>query len=109
MVKSRAQWLDEGERPTKFFCALENKNFLDKTIKKIHDDDDKIVTDQKAILTTIGKYYTKLFENRDTELNKAALNDFFKTQTANGLSDNKRNSIEGPLTLSERTQKNEKR
>ena len=34
MIRSRAQWLDEGERPTKFFCALETKNFLDKTIKK---------------------------------------------------------------------------
>ena len=34
MIRSRAQWIDEGERPTKFFCALETKNFLDKTIKK---------------------------------------------------------------------------
>ena len=68
MVRSHAQWLDEGERPTKKFCTLENKNFLDKTIKKIHDDNDKIVTDQKSILTTIGKYYTKLLENRDADL-----------------------------------------
>ena len=34
MIRSRTQWIDEGERPTKYFCALENKNFLDKTIKK---------------------------------------------------------------------------
>ena len=26
MIMSRTQWLDEGERPTKYFCALENQN-----------------------------------------------------------------------------------
>ena len=25
MIRSRTQWLDEGERPTKYFCGLETK------------------------------------------------------------------------------------
>ena len=47
MIRSRAQWIDEGERPTKFFCALETNNFLDKTIKKVHTINHEIITDQK--------------------------------------------------------------
>ena len=30
IIRSGAQWLDEGERPTKKNCAFENKKFLDK-------------------------------------------------------------------------------
>ena len=34
-VRSRVQWLHEGERPTKYFCSLEQHNYLNKTIKKV--------------------------------------------------------------------------
>ena len=101
MIRSRAQWFDEGERPTKFFCALENRNFLDKTIKKINDSSNNIITDQKSILETIKEYYSKLFQNHDADLDKPALEEFFKNENPTKLSDNKRDSIEGELTLSE--------
>ena len=32
-VRSRIQWLSEGEKPSKTFCTLETKNYIDKTIK----------------------------------------------------------------------------
>ena len=50
MIRSRVQWIIEGEKPTNFFCGLENKNYIDKTIKKLVDIDQNIITDQK-------KYY----------------------------------------------------
>ena len=33
MVQSRLEWIDEGERPTKYLCALDHKNFINKTVK----------------------------------------------------------------------------
>ena len=32
IVRSRMQWLSEGEKPTKFFCKMENRNYLVKNI-----------------------------------------------------------------------------
>ena len=32
IVRSRMQWLSEGERPTKFFCKMETRNYLEKNI-----------------------------------------------------------------------------
>ena len=29
-VRSRIQWLQQGEKPSKYFCNLENQNFTDK-------------------------------------------------------------------------------
>jgi hypothetical protein len=34
LVRSRAQWVDEGEKPTKYFCGLESKNYTSKIIPK---------------------------------------------------------------------------
>ena len=34
-VRSRTQWNIEGEKPTKYFCSLETKNYLSKTIKHL--------------------------------------------------------------------------
>ena len=32
-IRSRAKWVDEGEKPTKYFCHLESRNYLNKTKK----------------------------------------------------------------------------
>ena len=34
MIRSKARWVEEGEKPTKYFCHLESRNYLNKTIKK---------------------------------------------------------------------------
>ena len=34
IVRSRLQWLQQGKKPSRFFMNLENKNFVEKTIKK---------------------------------------------------------------------------
>ena len=35
MIRSRTRWIEEGEKPSKYFCNLESRNVLNKTIKKI--------------------------------------------------------------------------
>ena len=49
MIRSRTKWLDEGEKPTKYFCVLETKNYVNKTIKKLKVND-SIITDQDKIM-----------------------------------------------------------
>ena len=33
IVRSRVQWLQHGQKPSKLFCSLENKHFTEKTVK----------------------------------------------------------------------------
>ena len=47
MIRSRMQWLTEAEKPTSYFCKLENTNFVNKTIKKLNLTNDSIITEQK--------------------------------------------------------------
>ena len=65
LVRSRLQWLNEGERPSRYFCSLEKRNFIDKTIKKVSDG--SFVTEQKQVLHHIRKFYADLFNDKNVQ------------------------------------------
>ena len=35
IIRSKALWVDEGEKPTKYFCNLGSRNYVNKTIQKL--------------------------------------------------------------------------
>ena len=65
ITRSRMQWLMEGERPTTYFCGLEKKNYVEKTIRKVQNHEGKILTNQIEILAEISHFYAKLFGKPD--------------------------------------------
>ena len=67
-VRSRIQWLNQGEKPTQFFCNLENRNFTDKTIRNIILQNGKMIFEQNEILNEVKNYYQNLFKSRDDKL-----------------------------------------
>ena len=66
ITRARIQWLDQGEKPTSFFCKLESKQFTEKTIRKLQLDNGSIINDQEMILKEVQKYYTNLFKEKET-------------------------------------------
>ena len=67
------QWLKDGERASKYPSNLENKNFIEKTIKKVTLEDGNVVTQQEKILDQIQQYYCRLFENKDHLLDNVVI------------------------------------
>ena len=61
MVRSRAKWIDEGEKPTNYFCGLESKNFTSKIIPKVEKEDGTIINNQFEILNENKSFYEKLY------------------------------------------------
>ena len=49
-VRSRAKWIEEGEKPSSYFCNLEKRNYVNKIIHRIEQDDVHTITCQKEIL-----------------------------------------------------------
>ena len=64
-IRSRMQWLHEGEKPTAFFCKLENKNCSEKIIRKVQTRDRTVITEQEKVLKEIENYYHNLFKSKD--------------------------------------------
>lgn len=60
IIRSRAKWVEEGEKPTRYFCNLENRNYLNKTIKKLELDGNCMNYDQARILDDVKKF-TKIY------------------------------------------------
>ena len=53
MIRSRTQWVTEGEKPSKYFGALEQGNYVIKTIKHLQKQDKRYTRDQNEILNEI--------------------------------------------------------
>ena len=58
-VRSRSQWIEEGEKPTNFFFNLETRNYINKTIQKLTLENGVIVEEQKEILNQTKVFYEK--------------------------------------------------
>ena len=100
-IRSRAQWLQGGEKPTKYFCGLEHRNFINKNIEKIHLENGKTLTKQPEILQEVQHYYSNLFKSRDDNFNSFNLNKHLKGVNITKLNKTDAASLEGPLTTDE--------
>ena len=58
------QWLNEGEKPTSYFCKLKSKHFTEKTIRKLQTKNGTVLTDQKQILKEVEQFYANLFKRK---------------------------------------------
>ena len=58
--RSRSKWILDGERNTKYFYALEKRNYSAKCITKLQVAGE-IVTEQKKILAEMSQFYADLY------------------------------------------------
>ena len=96
------QWIEEGEKPTKYFCGLESKKFTSKIIPKIERDDGKTITKQFYILKETKVFYEELYKFR--EGNRCKVSDLetdLKDLNFNKLSFDEQLSLEGEINVNE--------
>ena len=60
-VRCRANWINEGEKPTRYFCNLENRNFVNKTVSFLEKPSGDVIEEQSEILKEVEMFYTSLY------------------------------------------------
>ena len=103
VIRSRAQYLSDGEKATKYFCSLENKNYIEKTVKKLVLNNNQCITDQHKILKEMQTFYTKLFQNCDSDLSDIELDELLEDYDVNKLNECDSQALTGKLTEKEIT------
>lgn len=77
LLRTHCKWIENGEKPTKYFCALEKRNYVNKNVTKLINSKGKCIVEQNEILTEIKKFYQVLYKNYDDQIEDIDLNDLF--------------------------------
>ena len=104
MIRSKAYWAIEGEKPTQYFCGLEKTNYTNKTIHKIVKEDGTEITSQKQILDEIKLFYENLYKAKDDQLGDDNMDEYLACDDTPKLSEADSNSIEGNINIAEATE-----
>ena len=100
MIRSRAQWLEEGERPSRYFFNLQKIKAQRSHISSVYDLNGTEVSSQEEIEKAHVDFYSKLFSEEPID---AALQDDLLSSLSRQLSSDQASSCEGQMTLDEMT------
>ncbi len=101
LVRSRARWIEEGERPSRYFCGLEKRNFVNKNIIRLVGGNGGNIIEQKDILQEVKTFYMNLYSCKDKDLIDVDLEVLLQEEIVPKLDTTERDFLETPFTLSE--------
>ena len=97
LVRARWQQLTEGEKPSKYFLNLENRNFVSKHIRELKTHS-KTLVNPTDILKEMKDFYENLYKDRETEdINNT--NFAHITNKLTKLDENEKTHIEREISL----------
>ena len=99
-IRSRAQWLEEGERPSKYFFKLESHRAQINTVKSVFNSADVEVTSKDDIEQAHFDFYSRLYSAEQLD---ATFQNELLSQIDTSLDDDTRELCEGVLDLTEIT------
>ena len=101
LLRSRARWIDSGEKPTKYFLNLEKRNFINKSIIEIHCEKGSLY-DIDDIKNEVSDFYANLYSNgNDSNHDNYDLDNLFSTNNIYTLKGNDVCGMEGEIDESE--------
>ena len=67
LLRSKAKWIAEGEKISKYFCNMEKRHYVSKNMSKLTTENGEEVTDSKHIMNEVKEFYKKLYKKRQVE------------------------------------------
>ena len=98
MIRSKARWSADGEKVTKYFCNLEKRHYVSKSMYKLEKDNGDILYETDDMLNETKSFYEKLYKCQPN--NTEYCKEFF-TETLPKLDEDSSKNLEGYITLEE--------
>ena len=64
MYRSKCRWVESGEKPNRYFFNLEKRNYTEKVIMELEDENEEVFVDEKHILATIESFYKDHYSSK---------------------------------------------
>ena len=93
LLRARAEWIEGAEKNTKYFSNLEKKRAEEKSIKQLFVDD-KLITEQKHIMSSTAKFYEQLYKKDNFISN----NDTFFETNGHTITNEQKQHCEGEIS-----------
>ena len=100
LMRSKAKWIDEGEKPSSYFCHLENRHFVSKSMKNLVLKNGEETMDFDKISSEVMNFYKDLFTSRENDLDNVNLDEILNEETPK-LSDIQALNLEGKICFKE--------
>jgi hypothetical protein len=100
-LRAKVDWAEMGERNTKFFLNLEKRNYKNKCITKLINEQEQIVENKDEILEYEAKYYKNLYTNKMTNENENPQDEFFMDPDTPKLKEEDINFCEQNINITE--------
>ena len=105
VYRSKARWVEQGEKPTKYFFNLEKRNYEKKSISQIKLNNGKITTDPQLIRKEIETFFSALYETKISDSSQSqqseTLQNFIESLDLPKLSNEEQAELEYDLSLEE--------
>ena len=92
-MRSKIQWLEEGEKPTQFCATLEKRNYVNKLINKLYINGN-IIQNQSTILHETKVFYQNLYKSKMNQNEENNIDIFLEDQIITKLSEEQQQSCE---------------
>ena len=100
LIRSKAKWIGEGEKMSKYFCNLENRHYVSKRMTSLIKDNDEEIDNNEDILTEVKSFYEKLYESTESFIEDVNLSTILKEETPK-LTEEEKQTLSGPITYTE--------
>ena len=105
MFRSEMKWIEQGERPTKYFFNLEKSLYEKKLIRELKLDNDEITSNPTLINKEIESFYAKMYTSKIDETRISQKNipfeDFIEGFNIPQLSKEEQEHLDQDLTCKE--------
>ncbi|MCU7801037.1 MAG: reverse transcriptase family protein, partial [gamma proteobacterium symbiont of Lucinoma myriamae] len=98
-MRSKAKWIDDGEKVTKYFCNLENRNFVSKCMNSLKKENGDIIKDHLEILNETMLFYKQLYSKKN--VNEFDLNNLCSEFNVPKIEGNDKMHLDGLITYQE--------
>ena len=101
IIRSKAKWIADGEKNSKYFCGLENRNFTQKAMCFIEKSSGEIISDSDQITQEVKQFYENLYASRESDIKSRTVDELDLDHPE--LSDEERDNLEGNISIEELT------
>ena len=98
IIRSRAKWIGGGEKNSKYFCNLEKRSFVQKSMCFIQKENGEIIHDSKSVISEAKSFYEQLYASKEADIIDEAVDENLDHPT---LTIEERDSLEGVINIQE--------